>query len=75
MIPVGGGLFRAFATVDGTAAATWAIRRSGSRAAMRIDPFEALGSDDVAALRAEAEDVARFEGRMLAGVDGLVMPA
>ena len=75
VIPVGGGLFRAFATVDGTAAATWAIRRSGSRAAMRIDPFEALGSDDVAALRAEAEDVARFEGRMLAGVDGLVMPA
>jgi hypothetical protein len=42
---------------------------------MRIHPFEALGSDDVAALRAEAEDVARFEGRMLAGVDGLVMPA
>jgi hypothetical protein len=72
---VGGGLFRAFATVDGTAAATWAIRRSGARAAIRIDPFEALGSDDVAALRAEAEDVARFEGRMLAGVDGLVMPA
>jgi hypothetical protein len=75
VIPPGGGLFRAFATVDGIAAATWAVRRSGTRVAIRIDPFEPLDSDAVAALRAEAEDVARFEDRIFAGLDGLVVPA
>lgn len=66
VIPEGGGLFRAVATVDGVAAATWGIRRQGGRVAISIDPFEPLDPAAQAALRAEAEDVARFEGKTLA---------
>ena len=66
VIPAGGGLFRAFATVDGVAAATWGIRRQGSRVAIHVDPFAPLDQEAAAALRAEALDVARFEGRTLA---------
>ena len=65
VIPPGGGLFRPFATVDGVAAATWGVRRLGERLEVRIDPFRALEPDAVAALDAEAEDVACFEGRRL----------
>jgi hypothetical protein len=32
-----------------------------------MDPFEPIDPEAEAALRAEAEDVARFEGRKLAG--------
>jgi hypothetical protein len=71
VIPVGGGLFRAIATVDGVAAATWGIRRQGDRVAIHVDPFEPLDSAARAALYAEAEDVARFEGRSLVALDGL----
>src|ERR1035437_8085548 len=67
VIPVGGGLFRPVATVDGVAAATWGIRRQGERVAIRIDPFEPLDAAAGAALEAEVADVARFEGRQLAG--------
>jgi hypothetical protein len=67
VIPPGGGLFRPFATVGGVAAATWGTRRQGQRIAVRIDPFEPLGAEATAALRAEAEDVARFEDRTLIG--------
>ena len=66
VIPPGGGLFRPVATVDGVAAATWSIRRQGERAAIFLDPFEPLDADARAALAAEAQDVARFEGRILA---------
>ena len=67
VIPVGGGSFRPVATVDGVAAATWGMRRQGDRLAVRMDPFQPIDPEAEAALRAEAEDVARFEGRKLAG--------
>ncbi len=67
VIPEGGGIFRPVATVDGVAAATWGIRRQGDRLAIRMDPFQPIDPGAEAALRAEAEDVARFEGRKLAG--------
>jgi hypothetical protein len=67
VIPPGGGIFRAVATVDGVAAATWGLRRQGDRVAVRIDPFRPLDSEPAATLQADAEDVARFEGRVLAG--------
>jgi hypothetical protein len=65
VIPPGGGLFRAMATVDGTAVATWSPRRDRDRVAVRIAPFVPLDADAEAALAAEAADVARFEGRVL----------
>jgi len=67
VIPPGGGIFRAVATVDGVAAATWGLRRQGDRVAVRIDPFEPFDADTTEAVAAEAADVARFEGRRLAG--------
>lgn len=67
VIPTGGGLFRPFATVDGVAAATWGTRRQGDRVAVRIEPFEPFDAEVGAAIQVEAEDVARFEGRRLAG--------
>ncbi len=66
-IPAGGGLFRPVATVDGVVAATWGIKRERDRVAIRIEPFRPLDADAQAGLRAEAEDVARFEGKALAG--------
>jgi hypothetical protein len=66
VIPPGGGIVRAVATVDGVAAATWGLRRQGDRVAVRIDPFEPFDDDTAAAIAAEAADVARFEGRQLA---------
>jgi hypothetical protein len=71
VIPPGGGLFRPVATVDGVAAGTWSVRRVGDRIAVTVAPFRPLSLDAMAALRAEAKDVARFEGRALTGVDGL----
>jgi Winged helix DNA-binding domain len=65
VIPPGGGVFRAIATVDGVAAATWGVQRRADRIAVRIEPFEPLDPAAQAALRAEAEDVARFESRSL----------
>jgi hypothetical protein len=67
VVPPGGGLFLPTAIVDGTAAATWSLRRQGDRIAVRIDPFRPLGPEDAAALATDAEDVARFEGRSLDG--------
>jgi hypothetical protein len=67
-IPPAGGLFRPVATVDGVAAATWAAKRRHDDVAIGIAPFRPLGSEAEAALRAEAEDVARFEGRTLSSL-------
>lgn len=64
-IPAGGGLFRPVATVDGVVAATWSIKRERDRAAIHIEPFRPLDPAAEAALWADAEDVARFEGRTL----------
>lgn len=52
----GGGMIRATATVDGTAVATWRLRGG----AVELEPFGELGSEDAAALGAEAADVLRF---------------
>jgi hypothetical protein len=61
----GGGVLRAVATVGGRAVGTWGARRRGARLAVTIEPFGALGPRAAAALRADAADVARFEGRSL----------
>lgn len=61
----GGGLIRPVAIVDGLAAATWAARRSGTEIAISIDPLGPLSEEAAAALRVEAVDIARFEGREL----------
>lgn len=53
---VAGGLFRPFAIIDGRAAAIWAIR-SGE---VQLKPFRPLSQRDSAALKADAEDIARF---------------
>jgi hypothetical protein len=64
-VPPGGGIFRPVAMVDGVAAATWKIRRQGSRVSVQIDPFRPLDMQAQAELEAEVRDVARFEGRTL----------
>jgi hypothetical protein len=61
----GGGIVRAVATVGGRAVGTWAARRRGARLTVTIEPFGALAPRVAAALRADATDVARFEGRSL----------
>jgi hypothetical protein len=58
----GAGILRAVATVDARAVATWTARRAGRRLVVAIEPFAALDADAMAALRADADDVARFEG-------------
>jgi uncharacterized protein YcaQ len=58
----GGGVVRAVAAVDGLAVGTWRARARGERLAIEIDPFSGIDSADAAALEAEADDVARFEG-------------
>jgi hypothetical protein len=63
----GGGMLRAMATVDGLAAGTWSARRRGARLAVDLELFAPVGTEDAAALRREAADVARFEGLALAG--------
>jgi hypothetical protein len=65
VVQMGGGFFRAMATVDGVAAATWSLRHPGGGVEIGIVPFGALDSEAAAALHREAEDVARFEGRIL----------
>lgn len=53
------GLFRGFALVRGKGAATWSIRDGR----VVIDPFGRLEPGDVAALKADSEDVLTFLGR------------
>jgi hypothetical protein len=61
----GGGIVRAVATDDARAVGTWTARRSGGRLAVTVEAFAATGPELDAALRADAADVARFEGRSL----------
>lgn len=56
---VSGGVFRAFALVGGRAAGLWSIKGR----AVELNPFAPLAPRDAAALRSEADDVARFLGR------------
>jgi hypothetical protein len=67
VVPAGGGVFRAVATVDGVAAATWGLRRQGGSVAVTVNPFEPLDAAGREAVAAEIKDVARFEGRTLVG--------
>lgn len=53
---VSGGVFRAFAVVEGRAAATWAI----SRQTLELEEFVRLRSADRAALETDGADVRRF---------------
>jgi hypothetical protein len=59
----GGGMLRAVAMAGGQAVGVWRARRRGDRLAVEIEPFHELPADVAAALRADAADVARFEGR------------
>jgi hypothetical protein len=52
------GLFRPFALVRGSAAATWRLRAGK----VVLDPFGRLSRSDAAALERDARDVARFLG-------------
>jgi hypothetical protein len=58
----GGGIVRAVATAGGEAVGTWTARRRDGRLAVAVEPFAALGRNVAGALRADAADVARFEG-------------
>jgi len=51
-----GGIFRAFALVDGVAAGLWRI--AGSEA--QLEPFDELSPQHASALRADGEDVIRY---------------
>jgi Winged helix DNA-binding domain len=55
----GGGMVRAVATVDGRAVGTW-TRKRGTGAPV-LELFADVAAEDVAALRADADDVVRFE--------------
>jgi hypothetical protein len=52
------GLFRPFALVRGRAVATWSLRAGQ----VLLDPFSRLSRGDAAALKRDANDVARFLG-------------
>jgi hypothetical protein len=67
VIPPGGGMFRPVVTLDGVAAATWGLRRERREVAVSIVPFAPFDPAAEAAIAAEMVDVARFEGRSLAG--------
>jgi hypothetical protein len=57
----GGGLIRPTILVDGVAVGTWSIRRKGCEIRVELDPFEELDDETTAAVRAEVQDVERFE--------------
>jgi hypothetical protein len=57
----GGGLIRPTIIVDGVAVGTWSIRRKGREIRVELDPFQELDDETTAAVRAEVQDVERFE--------------
>ena len=61
-VQAGGGWIHPAVVVQGEVVGTWRQERSGGRLAVRVRPFEALGEDVLAGLKAEAEDVGRFLG-------------
>ena len=63
----GGGMLRAVATAGGRAVGTWTARQRAGRLAVEVEPFGRLPATARAALDAEADDVARFEGLERAG--------
>jgi hypothetical protein len=56
------GWIRAIATVGGSAVGLWSSRRSSRRLVVELRLWMEPGEGDLAALAAEADDVARFEG-------------
>jgi hypothetical protein len=48
--------------VDGVAAGTWGLRRTGGAARVALDPFRELDADTIRAIEAEVTDIGRFEG-------------
>jgi hypothetical protein len=58
----GGGLIRPTILVDGVAVGTWSMRRKGGKAQVELDPFDELDDETTAAIRAEIQDIRRFEG-------------
>jgi len=58
----GGGLIRPTILVDGRAVGTWGMRRKGGSIEVTIDPFAELDTAVEEAVRAEVQDVQRFEG-------------
>lgn len=59
----GGGMLRATAIADGRAVATWTMRRRAGTLTVEIDAFDPLDEATANALRAESDDVVRFERR------------
>jgi winged helix DNA-binding protein len=62
LVMPGGGLIRATVLVDGVAVGTWAMRRSRGSIEVEVNPFSELDADVDEAVRAEVEDIRRFEG-------------
>ncbi len=58
----GGGLIRPTIAVDGVAMGTWGMRRKGSSVEIELDLFESPDEALTTAIRAEIEDIQRFEG-------------
>jgi Winged helix DNA-binding domain len=56
----GGGMVRAVATVDGRAVGTWTRKRRTAEPLLEL--FADVAPGDIAALRADGQDVLRFEG-------------
>ena len=62
LILPGGGLLRPTILVDGVAVGTWGVRRKGGGVEVELSPFGDLDADVDKAVRAEVEDIRRFEG-------------
>jgi hypothetical protein len=58
----GGGLLRPVILVDGVAAGTWGLRRTGGAARVALNPFGELDDATMRAIEAEVADIGRFEG-------------
>jgi hypothetical protein len=58
----GGGLIRPTIIVDGVAVGTWGVRRKAGTVEVELNPFARLDPETTAAIRAEVQDIKRFEG-------------
>lgn len=57
----GGGILRPSIVVDGALAGTWTSKRQGKRLQIQLQPFTKPDGDVLAHLKAEVEDIGRFE--------------
>jgi hypothetical protein len=60
----GGGLIRPTIVVDGVAVGTWGVRRKGGAVEVEVSPFGDLNHETTAAVRAEVQDIQRFEAQL-----------